>query len=133
MNPCTSQLKPKKETKTSTLKKFLIFWEMKLSCSNIKKILIFSGRKAFLIFSPKKSFLIFLKTEPCTTQPMPKKETKKSTPKKILGDEKKYNFRKWNFLALIFKTISIFPEVKPCTFLPQPSKFFPKKFFIFFL
>ena len=30
------------------------------------------------------------------------------------------------------KKILIFPEMKPCTFWSQPSKFFPKKFLIFF-
>lgn len=50
-------------------KKFLIFQELKFSCSNIEKIRIFSEGKAFLIFSEKKSCLIFLKMELCTSQP----------------------------------------------------------------
>ena len=37
--------------------KFLVFQETELSSSNIKKI---------LIFSQKKAFLIFLEMEPCT-------------------------------------------------------------------
>ena len=36
---------------------------MELSCSNIKKLLIFSQRKAFLIFCQKKAFVIFQETE----------------------------------------------------------------------
>ena len=46
---------------------------MELSSSNIKKILIFSQKKAFLIFSQKKAFLKFPKTEPCTFQSKLKK------------------------------------------------------------
>ena len=46
---------------------------MELSSSNIKKILIFSQKKAFLIFSQKEVFLIFLEMEPCTFQPKLKK------------------------------------------------------------
>ena len=51
---------------------------MERSSPNIKKILIFSQKKAFLTFSQKKAFLIFsqkkaslifLKIEPCTFQP----------------------------------------------------------------
>ena len=41
----------KKTNKKSTRKKFLVFSEMDLSSPNIKKILIFSQKKAFLIFS----------------------------------------------------------------------------------
>ena len=62
-----SKPKPKKT------KKFLIFQEMKLPCSNIEKA---------LIFSYKKSCLIFIKTEPCTSHAKQHK-IKKSTPKKI--------------------------------------------------
>ena len=54
------QLKLKKIKKIHHEKKFLLFQEMKLSGSNIKKILIFSQKKAFLIFP---------KIEPCTFQP----------------------------------------------------------------
>ena len=43
MKPCTFNPKP-------TQKKFLIFLEMDLSSSNIKKIRIFSQKKAPLIF-----------------------------------------------------------------------------------
>ena len=35
---------------TETLRRFLIFRKMKLSSSNIKKVLRFSDKKAFLIF-----------------------------------------------------------------------------------
>ena len=47
----TFQLKNKKNP---LLKKFLIFREMELSNSKIKKIVIFSQKKAFLTFSQKK-------------------------------------------------------------------------------
>ena len=67
MELCTSHPNPKITKKMHT-KKFLIFPEMKLSSSNIKKILIFSQKKTFLIFSQKKAFLIFPKTEPSTFQ-----------------------------------------------------------------
>ena len=60
---------------------------MELSSSNIKKILIFSQKKAFLIFwkmelsdSKVKKRLIFLETKPCTSQPKPKKKKKKNPP-----------------------------------------------------
>ena len=55
-------------------KKFLVFQKMELSSSNIKKLLIFSQKKAFLIF-PKK--------EPCTFQ-IKLKKIKQSTPRKFL-------------------------------------------------
>ena len=42
----------------------IVFSEMELSSSNMKKILIFSQREVFLIFSQKKDFLIFPKMEP---------------------------------------------------------------------
>ena len=51
---------PSLNTKKSTRKKFLVFPEMELSSSNIKKI---------LILSQKKAFLIFLETKPCTFHP----------------------------------------------------------------
>ena len=41
------------ELSATKIKKFLIFWEMELSCSNIKKIFkifIFSQKEASLIF-----------------------------------------------------------------------------------
>ena len=77
MEPCTSQPKPppKKQTnnnnnkKNPHPKKFLIFSEVELSSSNIKKILIFSLGKAFLIFYQKKAFLLFPEMEFCTSQP----------------------------------------------------------------
>ena len=53
---------------------------MELSCSKIKKILIFSQKKAFLIFSEMelsdikiKSIFIFAEMEPCTFLPKLKK------------------------------------------------------------
>ena len=64
MELCTSQLKPK-ETKKDAPKKSLMFPEMELSSSNIKKI----QKKAFLIFSLKKAFLIFPEMEPYTFKP----------------------------------------------------------------
>ena len=60
MEPCNSYPNPPKKQKKFTRKKFLIFPEMELSSSNIKKI---------LIFSQKKAFYIFLETEPGTFQP----------------------------------------------------------------
>ena len=62
--------KPKraKNKKNSPRKKFHIFPEIELPSSNIKKILIFSQKKASLIFSQKEAFPIFPKTEPCTFQ-----------------------------------------------------------------
>ena len=51
MKPCTFKPKsPSKKQKISLQKKFLIFLEMELSSSNIKKNPIFSQKKAFLIF-----------------------------------------------------------------------------------
>ena len=82
MEPCTSQPKHQKNFKKPTPKKFLIFLEMKLSSSNIKKILIFSQKKTFpifsqkkalLIFSQKKAFLNFPEMELCTFQPKDEK------------------------------------------------------------
>ena len=76
---------PKKNPKQNKIhpKKFLIFWEMELSSLNIKKIHIFSQRKAFLIFFQKKSFLIFLEMKLCTSHPNPPpKKTKKIYPPK---------------------------------------------------
>ena len=75
MKPCTFQPKLEKIKKNPPRKKFLIFQEMELSNSKIKK---------FLIFSQKKTF-------------------------------------------------PIFPKMETCTFWPQPSQFFSKKFLIFFL
>ena len=45
---------------------------MELSCSNIKRILIFSQKKSFLIFSQKKAFLVFPEMETCTMETQPK-------------------------------------------------------------
>ena len=57
-----------KEKKNSLRKKFLIFPEMELSSSNIKKI-TFSRNIAFLVFTQIKAFLKFPEMEPCTIQP----------------------------------------------------------------
>ena len=46
---------------------------MEHSSSDIKKILIFSQKKASVIFSQRKAFLVFLKTEPCIFQAKLKK------------------------------------------------------------
>ena len=58
----TSQSKPKKHKKKSPHKKFLIFPEIKFSSSNIKRIVIFSPKKAFLMLSQKKAVLMFWET-----------------------------------------------------------------------
>ena len=68
---------------------------MKLSCSNIEKIRIFSEGKAFRIFSQKKSCLIFLKAEPCTSQPKHHKIKKIHPPP---PQKKKKKKSLWNFL-----------------------------------
>ena len=47
--------------KSAALKKFLVFHEMKLFGSNIKKILIFSQKEAFLKFPEIKKSLYFWK------------------------------------------------------------------------
>ena len=49
-----------KNLKNPSQKKFLTFLEMDLSSSNIKKVLIFSQRKAFLISSQKKKNFSFI-------------------------------------------------------------------------
>ena len=56
--------------KSISKEKFLMFQEMELCDSKIKKI---------FIFSQKEAFLIFLEMEPCTFQPMLKKKNKKKT------------------------------------------------------
>ena len=54
-----------KKFKKSGRKKFPIFQEMQLSCSNIKKFLVFCEEKAFLIFpepeTPEKFVIILEK------------------------------------------------------------------------
>ena len=62
-----------KNKKNPPQKKFLIFLEMELSNSNIKKILIFSQKKTFPIFSQKNAFLNVPEMELCTFQPKDKK------------------------------------------------------------
>ena len=56
---------PKKQKK-STPKKKVIFLKTEHSSSNIKKILIFSQKRAFFIFFQKKVFLTFPEMKPCT-------------------------------------------------------------------
>ena len=50
----TFQLKLKKNKKSLPRKKFLIFWEMELSNSKIKKFLIFCQKNTFHLFSQRK-------------------------------------------------------------------------------
>ena len=79
---------------SSKIKKFLVFQEMELSGSNIKRFLIFSQKKAFLIFREMKLF-IFQETK-----------TRKSS----------LYFRKGNFVAFqktkIPKKCFIFQETE---------------------
>ena len=54
--------------------------------------------------------------------------TKPKKFKNIHHEKNSRYFMKGNFLALILKKKKIiFPEMKPCLFQPQLSKFFPKK------
>ena len=69
----TSQPSPKKRKKKISPIKILIFQEIELFSSNIKRVLIFSQKKAFLIFSQKKAFLIFPEMETHTFHPKLKK------------------------------------------------------------
>ena len=59
MEPCNSQPNPKKSKKLHR-KKILVFPKMVLCRPNVKKIIIFSQKKAFAIFP---------KTDHCTFQP----------------------------------------------------------------
>ena len=81
---------PTKKQKNPPPKKFLIFQEMGLSYSNIKKIVV--------LLSQKKYFILFPKIEPCTSSPEPKIFFKKVCPEK-----NSLYFRKRGFLALILK------------------------------
>ena len=54
---------PKKILKFFKFLKKISFLEMKFSSSSIKKVLIFSQKKAFLVFFQKKAVLIFPGTE----------------------------------------------------------------------
>ena len=56
----TFQPKPQKMKKIHSEKRFLIFQEMELSNSKIKKFLIFFKKKAFLIFSQKILLSVFI-------------------------------------------------------------------------
>ena len=87
---------PKKTQKRSTLKTLLIFQEMELSSSNIKKILIFP------------------KIEPCTSQPKPKK-----APKIVHPEKNSLYFRNWIFLALILKKILIFSQKESFPYISE--------------
>ena len=71
---------------------FLIFPEMELSNSKIKK---------FLIFSQKKSFLIFPEMEPCTFQ-LKLEKIKKSTPRKFLKFQEREIPKKFLFQRKLF-------------------------------
>ena len=53
---------------------------MELSCSHIKKIIVFSQRKDFLYFVKRNLLLYFRKQNPALFKP----KLKKSSPKKIL-------------------------------------------------
>ena len=50
MKPCTSQPEPPKKQKNPAGKKLLLFSEVELSSSNIKKIIMFSIKSFFLYF-----------------------------------------------------------------------------------
>ena len=108
---------PAKETpKKSPPEIFLVFLEMELSSSNIKKILIFPQKKAFLIFP---------EMDPSTFYPKLKK-WKKSSPWKLLMLQQTETLKAF----LIFqetenlKVLLIFQEVT-C----KPRK--PKKIILF--
>ena len=115
----------KKTPKKSPPEIFLVFLEMELSSSNIKKILIFPQKKAFLIFPQKKAFLIFPEMDPSTFYPKLKK-WKKSSPWKLLMLQQTETLKAF----LIFqetenlKVLLIFQEVT-C----KPRK--PKKIILF--
>ena len=68
--------KPKLEKKPPPQVNFLIFQEIELPNSNIKKLIVFSQKKAFFIFPEMES---------CSFQPKLKKKKKKkqNTPKNI--------------------------------------------------
>ena len=96
---------------------------MELSSSNIKKILIFSEKKAFLLFSQKKLFLYFLKRNlffyflmfyeaESPSSPLP--------PKKIIFEEIE---TLKNFLYLK-KNVNFKPKL-------EKNKFRPEKILIF--
>ena len=92
-----------------------MFLEMELPYSNIKKFLYFFKRKLSKL---SYIFLYFRKWNPAL--PNLKRKTKK------IHQEKFYIFQEIELSCFNIKKILIFPEMKPCTFQPQPSKFFPK-------
>ena len=80
---------------------------MELSSSNIKKFLYFF-----------KVLFCISKTEPCTSQPNPKKtlKNKNSAPKKSLI------FQEMELSNSNIKIILVFSEMKLCTSQPKPKK-----------
>ena len=83
---------PSKATKSKKLqnqssRKFVIFRDIELICSNIRKILKFSQKKYFLLFTKTESF-------PSQSKPQKISTTKKNS----------LYVKKWNFLTLFKKT-----------------------------
>ena len=104
-----------KNKKNQLWKKILIFVEMELFSSNVKKI---------LIFSQKKAFPIFLQMKPCTFYPKLKKyhllREKLLCFKKRKHWKTSYIFFKRN-LFIYFRKLLKFQEL---TFHARKSKFF---------
>ena len=101
----TFKAQAQKNKKIQT-KKFLIFWEMELSCSNVKKNYIFSKKSFSYIFSKEIFFYI------SKNGALPK--NKKRPPQK-----NSLYFRKWNVLALISKEILHFWKWNHALFRPS--------------
>ena len=75
---------------------------MELSGSNIKRIIIFSQRKAFIMFRKMEpSYISGNGTLHLPAQTHKKHKKKEKSPRK-----NPLYFRKWNFLALILKKLS---------------------------
>ena len=123
----------KKNKKNQPRKKILLFWEMELSTSNIKKIILTFSQKKLLYFLKRKLllyFLIFLEMEPCTSQPKPKKKIKKNPPRK-----NSLYFWKWNCLALMLKRYLYFLKRKLFLYFPKRKLclyFLKRKLFLIF-
>ena len=116
-----SQSKPKKILKNPLPKKLLIFPEMELSSSNIKKI-IFSQKKSYISENGTLHFLA-----------QNRKIKKRCTPKKTKPSKKFLYFRKHNFLMFPERNIQnpyISPILQEVTFRAQKIK---KMCFIVFL
>ena len=101
-----------RNSETETLKSFLYETklERKLSCFNIKKILMFPEMKP-CTFNPKptrKKFLIFLEMDLSSSNI---KKFSYSLKRKLF-----LYFRKHNFFCLKIKKILIFPKTEPCNF-----------------